>query len=102
MFCGKCGNKLNDGDLFCGKCGAKTIQDTKQSVVKKTESAKIKSTYKPMKIKIPKVKFTEVIPPMFEWTRDFGEGLAMIQDIGDSGQTSVLGFIDTKGNMVIE
>ena len=23
MFCGKCGNKLSEGDLFCNKCGNK-------------------------------------------------------------------------------
>lgn len=28
MFCGKCGNQLQNGDLFCGKCGAKVIYET--------------------------------------------------------------------------
>lgn len=23
MFCEKCGNKINDGELFCQKCGTK-------------------------------------------------------------------------------
>lgn len=31
MFCGKCGNKLEDGDLFCGKCGAKTANAPEDS-----------------------------------------------------------------------
>ncbi len=22
MFCGKCGNKINQSEKFCGKCGA--------------------------------------------------------------------------------
>lgn len=29
MFCGNCGNKLNNGDTFCGTCGTKVenVQD---------------------------------------------------------------------------
>lgn len=25
MFCGKCGNQINQGEKFCGKCGAPVI-----------------------------------------------------------------------------
>lgn len=102
MFCGKCGIKLQDGAKFCGNCGAKVFgQVAEADNSKKNENIKNKP-FTPVKIEIPKVKFTEVIPPIFEWARDFGEGLAAIQDIGDSGKTSVDGFIDTNGHIVIE
>lgn len=31
MFCGNCGNKLEDGDKFCGKCGNVQKQDNDES-----------------------------------------------------------------------
>lgn len=102
MFCGKCGTKLQDGAKFCQNCGAKVGESVaKAKKENKSENLK-KVSFKPEKINIPKVKFTEIIPPMFEWARDFGEGLAAIQDIGDSGSTSVVGFIDLRGNLTID
>ena len=32
MFCRRCGNKLNDGDLFCSKCGSKVENDIEEVV----------------------------------------------------------------------
>lgn len=32
MFCRRCGNKLNDGDLFCSKCGSKVENDVEEVV----------------------------------------------------------------------
>lgn len=34
MFCGKCGNKINDGEKFCGVCGNQLhFTETSQPVV---------------------------------------------------------------------
>ena len=32
MFCRRCGNKLNDGDLFCSKCGSKVENDIEEVI----------------------------------------------------------------------
>ena len=32
MFCRRCGNKLNDGDLFCSKCGSKVETEIEEVV----------------------------------------------------------------------
>lgn len=32
MFCRRCGNKLNDGDLFCSKCGSKVGNNIEEVV----------------------------------------------------------------------
>lgn len=44
MFCGKCGNQLNQGEKFCGKCGNAVFQEqVKYSKVPKKSIASKKS-----------------------------------------------------------
>lgn len=44
MFCHKCGNKLNEGEIFCDKCGAKVEQDSDVKT-KKTIEVETKKFY---------------------------------------------------------
>lgn len=41
MFCEKCGNKLNEGDLFCEKCGNRVAIDEGNIVLKHKKNKKL-------------------------------------------------------------
>lgn len=55
MFCGKCGNKLNETEKFCGKCGYK--RKTENGKVVEHSKSKVNTKQQPQVLKVePKIK----------------------------------------------